>query len=713
MKIFLGVCIVALGFARVAVSQVLATGDIAIIGANAVNSDEFAFVALVDIPQGTVIGFVDHGWLESGAYRTNEDELFYTAPSTITKGTTIIIDTVAGAPRFSESGDQLIAFQGSIASPTFVYALNFEGDGVWQTDATNSNTSALPTGLVNGSTAVAVAECTGNNHVYTGSTTGTKSELLALIGNKSNWNCSASRQTFGGSFIVTDGGSNSFPEFQSPTETGSAVASSQIQIQYTAIDSDSNILTFGGIGLPTGSNIDSNTGVFTWTPLESQVGSNTFTITVTDGIDTASISVTITVSSVIQSRTPTFTVTPPDTLVAGGVAISLPFTVSDPEGLSIASYTIEPASIGSSISNSAFTWTTNSTPDIYKFTITATDAEGLSVSHDLYVGVSGVLFEGERETALMASLQGAYTPSQTLGYDVARDTMYAKVDLDRDGFVRGIYTGFAVEYTGGDPSTQMFNGGINAEHSWPQSMGAGNEPQRSDMHFLFPAKDNVNSTRSNHPYADIPDNETQTWFAGSTSQSSVPTVDIDSYSEYASGRFEPREAVKGDIARAMLYFNTVYNAEADNAFFRLQAGNFIEWNSSDPVSGKEIRRSGIIRHYQGNINPFLLDWTLDDRLYVLLTNTVDDEIPIAFGIESVFPNPSSGRVTIQLSGDGISNSTIYVVNTLGQRVANLFTGVIPYGISQILLDSKLPSGLYQVVMQTDTSRSSWSIVLMN
>ncbi len=82
-------------------AQTLSVGDIAIIGANAVNPDEFAFVALVDIPQGTVIGFVDHGWLASGAFRTNEDELFYTATGTISKGTVVIIDTVDAAPRSS------------------------------------------------------------------------------------------------------------------------------------------------------------------------------------------------------------------------------------------------------------------------------------------------------------------------------------------------------------------------------------------------------------------------------------------------------------------------------------------------------------------------------------------------------------------------------------------------------------------------------------
>ena len=96
MKRVLVFCFLILVSAHLSNAQTLGAGDIAIIGANAVNPDEFAFVALVDIPQGTVIGFVDHGWLASGAFRTNEDEFFYTATGTVTKGTVIIIDTVGG-----------------------------------------------------------------------------------------------------------------------------------------------------------------------------------------------------------------------------------------------------------------------------------------------------------------------------------------------------------------------------------------------------------------------------------------------------------------------------------------------------------------------------------------------------------------------------------------------------------------------------------------
>ncbi len=182
----------------------LSAGDIAIIGFNFDNPDELSFVLLTDITAGTEITFTDNGWQSSGEFRANEGTFTWTAASDFTKGSVINSD-VSGVA-FSGSGDQIIAFQGLSDTPTFIYALNSEGSGIWQTDATSSNTSALPTGLTNGETAVALDEI--DNAVYNGTTSGTKAELLAAISNKDNWLGSDSdRQTLPtGKFTVNDGG---------------------------------------------------------------------------------------------------------------------------------------------------------------------------------------------------------------------------------------------------------------------------------------------------------------------------------------------------------------------------------------------------------------------------------------------------------------------------------------------------------------------------
>lgn len=181
----------------------LSAGDIAIIGFNFDNPDELSFVLLKDITSGTEISFTDNGWQSSGEFRANEGTFTWTATSDLSKGT-VITPTVSGVA-FSGAGDQIIAYQGSSDNPTFIYALNSEGSGVWQADATSANTSALPTGLTNGETAVALDEI--DNAVYTGTTSGTKAELLAAIGNKDNWSGSNSEpQTLPADNFTVSGG---------------------------------------------------------------------------------------------------------------------------------------------------------------------------------------------------------------------------------------------------------------------------------------------------------------------------------------------------------------------------------------------------------------------------------------------------------------------------------------------------------------------------
>ncbi|MGK7928614.1 MAG: ExeM/NucH family extracellular endonuclease [Spirulina sp.] len=193
----------------------LTPGDLAIIGMNADNPDLFAFVLLTDITIGTEIFFTDNGVFSNGSFRQTEGILKYVASADLAAGTVIEFTGVGGdftvesnGFALSTSGDQIVAYQGTVNNPTFIYALNNESSG-WQSDATSSNTSALPTGLTEGTSAIALNEI--DNAVYTGTTTGTKAELLAAISNTANWSGSNStRQTLpSGSFTVTDSGGGS------------------------------------------------------------------------------------------------------------------------------------------------------------------------------------------------------------------------------------------------------------------------------------------------------------------------------------------------------------------------------------------------------------------------------------------------------------------------------------------------------------------------
>jgi hypothetical protein len=63
--------------------------------------------------------------------------------------------------------------------------LNDFGAGIWQSDATSSNSSALSTGLINGNTAVALVEV--DNAYYSGGANSDLNVLRTQIGNNGNW----------------------------------------------------------------------------------------------------------------------------------------------------------------------------------------------------------------------------------------------------------------------------------------------------------------------------------------------------------------------------------------------------------------------------------------------------------------------------------------------------------------------------------------------
>ena len=228
-----------------------------------------------------------------------------------------------------------------------------------------------------------------------------------------------------------------------------------------------------------------------------------------------------------------------------------------------------------------------------------------------------IIGDGLYEDELINFLQENYKTSTTLGYTDARDTMYLQIDRI-DGQVKGVYTNYAVDLptTGVDPSTHLYENGINCEHVWPRSMYEGEEPLKSDMHALRPCKDNVNSARGNKPFNEVVDEETITWYWQDSQTSNIPLSNIEEYSENHESYFEPREDRKGDIARTMFYFYTMYVVEADEYFFMVQKDILKTWHDQDPVNEEEITRTWQIADYQENKpNPFILDETLIERAY--------------------------------------------------------------------------------------------------
>tara|TARA_B100000676_G_scaffold265432_1_gene278471 strand:- start:496 stop:1404 length:909 start_codon:yes stop_codon:yes gene_type:complete len=233
------------------------------------------------------------------------------------------------------------------------------------------------------------------------------------------------------------------------------------------------------------------------------------------------------------------------------------------------------------------------------------------------------IFPGIFGEELKQLLVNNYKTSSTLGYNNARDIMYSEIDIKPNNQLTGVYSGYTITLDlSQDPSTNAYEQGINCEHSWPQSLGASSEPMKSDMHHLFPTKSNVNSSRGNDPFDDINDNLTDKWYRNEYYIETIPTSLIDEYAEKYNPpnqndeTFEPREEQKGNTARAMVYFYTMYSQQADENFWQIQKDVLLNWNHIDPPDEEEISRTWEIASYQQNKpNPFVVDPTLFDRVY--------------------------------------------------------------------------------------------------
>ncbi|MEO1293225.1 MAG: calcium-binding protein, partial [Pseudomonadota bacterium] len=270
----------------------LNAGDIAIVAFNSDGTDGFAFVALTDIPPNEEIKFTDNGWGADGTLTTNEGTRTWTAPDEgVPLGTVVSITnrsanvgTATGSINLPGGGDQILVYQGDETAPTFLFAVNYTGSGGWQSDADTALNSAVPTGLVDGVTALAFSHA--DNYAYTGVLIGLLDDIKAEIANTANWsgnNSSAVRapSSFAVAASLTD-----------PTEGNDVITASD--------DGDTidllagNDIFIGGLG------DDTVTGGLGNDTLTGGQGADTFSLDIYDA--TATQSDTVTDFNVLDDR---------------------------------------------------------------------------------------------------------------------------------------------------------------------------------------------------------------------------------------------------------------------------------------------------------------------------------------------------------------------------------------------------------------------------
>lgn len=145
---------------------------------------------------------------------------------------------------------------------------------------------------------------------------------------------------------------------------------------------------------------------------------------------------------------------------------------------------------------------------------------------------------------------------------------------------------------------------VNIEHVFPMSwatkdLRCGDRQQcrarsnrfnriESDLHNLYPARADLNKARGSYRYGLIKGEKTV-------------EKGCDFELDYRARVAEPRPAVRGDIARAMLYMEAQHGLTLHKKTKQLME----RWQRDDPPSAEERRRNDIIERLQGNRNPFI------------------------------------------------------------------------------------------------------------
>lgn len=179
----------------------LTPGDIMLVTLNADSVKNFDFVPLVNLASETEIRFTDKPWDLTlngglGGWQGSEGILIYTSPTAISEGTVItypgstggVWSTGGGSFNPSASGDNILVYQGTEATPTFIYGAGWASTSPWPYN-NNSNTSDIPTNLSEvANTIINLGSLDNYQYNTDEGTTGDKNTLLALIGDETNWN---------------------------------------------------------------------------------------------------------------------------------------------------------------------------------------------------------------------------------------------------------------------------------------------------------------------------------------------------------------------------------------------------------------------------------------------------------------------------------------------------------------------------------------------
>jgi uncharacterized protein YjdB/endonuclease I len=265
--------------------------------------------------------------------------------------------------------------------------------------------------------------------------------------------------------------------------------------------------------------------------------------------------------------------------------------------------------------------------------------------------------------------------------DVANYSLYTDTDPNNSANVICLYSGASV--TGAWDSGNTWN----REHVWCQSLSGGlwgTTGAGADFQHLRPSIPNINSTRGNMPFADLGHSGTQVQYNGSNTGSS-----------YSGGCWEPRDAVKGDVARILMYVYTQYGTGfggttgtytgplniTDVVYTATGTAQaawnlLLDWSTDDPVDSFEMARNNQAAVYQGNRNPFIDHPEYADRIWGTATTSFSMPSTLAVTVNGTgsAAGTVAGGTASSISYSVTSGSTYASVNSSTGLVTGLAVG---------------------------------------
>ena len=273
------------------------------------------------------------------------------------------------------------------------------------------------------------------------------------------------------------------------------------------------------------------------------------------------------------------------------------------------------------------------------------------------------------KTALYNIIKGhtefPYTDSGTDVWDILKETDKDTVNPDN---VILLYTGWtanaALEYNN--------KAGWSREHVWAKSHGDfGTEMgPGTDVHALRPCDITVNSARSNFDFANGGD----------------IYIDGDGTTEcrITSNSWEPRDEVKGDVARMIFYMATRYEGENNEPDLEIvdyvnsspykqslhgKLSDLYKWHLQDTVSNWEINRNNIIYNkFQGNRNPYIDHPEFVKKIWGQLVSTEPIE---AVEHVAIWPNPFRDNIRVELKTHERNTVKIKLFDIFGKKMIDL------------------------------------------